>query len=226
MLSNLVRNPLLVILWFIVFAISISFHEFSHAYSAYLLGDPTAKNQGRLTLNPLKHLDPLGTLMIFLIQFGWAKPTPVNAINFENRKQGVMLTSLAGPVSNLLLAFVFAFPYVYFLKSGYFIVEGFYLNIGSVNDFMYNFVRIGFKMNILLAIFNMLPVPPLDGSKILSGILPSRQYYKMLEYETYIMIGFVILMFTGILGSIINPITGIIEMAMKGVVSPIIGFFI
>lgn len=226
MLSNLVRNPLLVILWFIVFAISISFHEFSHAYAAYLLGDPTAKNQGRLTLNPLKHLDPLGTLMIFLISFGWAKPTPVNATNFKNRKQGIMLSSLAGPVSNLLLAFVFAFPYVYFLKGGYLMVEGMYIKGENINDFLYNFVQIGFRMNIILAIFNMIPVPPLDGSKILSGILPSRQYYKMLEYENYIMIGFIILMFTGILSAIIIPITGIIQSIMIGIVSPIIELII
>jgi len=200
---------------FLIFAISITVHEFSHAYSAKLLGDDTAANQGRLTLNPLKHLDPLGTLMIVFTSFGWARPVPVNAMYFKDRKKGTMLTSLAGPVSNLLLGLIFAFPYVYISLKGYDVSSG------GLN-FLLRLFKQGFEMNILLGIFNMLPVPPLDGSKILSGILPSRDYFKMLEYENYIVIVFIILMFTGVLGRIIWPIIETVETAIIYVVVPIV----
>lgn len=212
-MSNLSYQLINLIIRFAFFAISISVHECAHAYAAYRLGDSTAKDQGRITLNPLKHLDPLGTLMIFLISFGWAKPTPVNAMYFKDRKKGVMITSLAGPMSNLLFAIVLAFPYVYFRSNLY----------TTVNIYLYNIFAIGLSLNIALAIFNMLPIPPLDGSKILSGILPSRQYYKMLEYENYIVIAFVILMFTGILGRILWPLIQWVQDIIVYFVTPIIG---
>jgi len=204
---------------FIFFILSISVHECAHAYAAYCLGDPTAKNQGRITLNPLKHLDPFGTLMIFLINFGWAKPTPVNPIYFKDRKKGVMLSSLAGPLSNLLFAVILAFPYVYFRSS-------YYTNFNKLNGYLMSLFAIGFGLNVILAVFNMLPIPPLDGSKIFSGILPSRWYYKMLEYERYITIVFIILMFSGGLGKILNPIVNIVQTAIIYIVSSIIGIII
>lgn len=197
---------------FLFFLISISVHECAHAYTAYRLGDPTAKNQGRVTLNPLKHLDPLGTLMILILPFGWAKPTPINPVYFNDRRKGVMMCSLAGPMSNLLLAVILAFPYVYFEANSY---NTLYSNLAFI-------FSIGFSLNVTLAVFNMLPIPPLDGSKILSGILPPRSYYKMLEYESYITIAFVILMFTGLLGKIISPIVSIVANAIIYVVYPII----
>jgi len=200
---------------FLFFVFSISVHECAHAYSAYLLGDPTAKNQGRITLNPLKHLDPLGTLMIFLINFGWAKPTPVNPIYFKDRKKGVMLCSLAGPMSNLLLAIILAFPYVY-LRNSY----------GIISNNLRFILGVGFSLNVVLAIFNMLPIPPLDGSKIFSGILPSRTYYKMLEYESYITIIFVILMLTGILGRILFPIVSVVQSGIIKSVATILGLIV
>jgi Zn-dependent protease len=216
-MDNLLDQLIKLIITFVFFAISISIHECAHAYAADRLGDSTAKDQGRITLNPLKHLDPLGTLMIFLISFGWAKPTPVNAMYFKDRKKGVMITSFAGPLSNLLFAIVLAFPYVYFLSNLY----------TGVNIYLFNIVAIGFSMNIVLAIFNMLPIPPLDGSKILSGILPSRLYYKMLEYENYIVIAFVILMFTGILGKyFLWPVVRWIRGIIVYVVTPIIGLIL
>ncbi len=198
---------------FVFFAFSISIHECAHAYAAYRLGDSTAKDQGRITLNPLKHLDPLGTLMIFLIHFGWAKPTPVNAMYFKDRKKGVMITSLAGPMSNLLFAILLAFPLLYFQPKLY----------STGNGYLLAALYIGFNMNIILAVFNMLPIPPLDGSKILSGILPSRTYYKMMEYENYIIIIFIILMFSGILSkTILMPIVSVIQSAIIYIVSPIV----
>lgn len=201
---------------FIFFAFSISIHECAHAYAAYRLGDSTAKDQGRITLNPLKHLDPLGTLMIFLIHFGWAKPTPVNAMYFKDKKKGVMITSLAGPLSNLLFAILLAFPFIYFQSKLY----------STVNIYIWQALLIGFSMNIILAVFNMLPIPPLDGSKILSGILPSRTYYKMMEYENYIIIIFIILMFSGILSrTILMPIVGVIQGAIVYIITPIVKLF-
>lgn len=198
---------------FVFFALSISVHECAHAYSAYRLGDPTAKNQGRVTLNPLKHLDPLGTLLIFLIKFGWAKPTPINATYFKDRKKGTMITSLAGPMSNLLLAIILAFPVAYFNNNA----------TTELNEFLFKVFLIGFDLNVTLAIFNLIPISPLDGSKILSGFLPSKVYYKFIEYEYYIMIAFVILVLTGILGRVLWPIVGIVEKAIISLVSPIIG---
>jgi Zn-dependent protease len=197
---------------FIFFAISISVHECAHALVAYRLGDPTAKNQGRITLNPLKHLDPLGTLLIFLIQFGWAKPTPVNATYFKDRRKGSMLTSLAGPVSNLLLAIVLAFPVVYFSTNA---------NTGLNRTLAY-ILGIGFTLNVTLAIFNMIPIAPLDGSKILSYFLPSKVYYKLLEYEYYIMIGFVLLMLFGILSPVLRFLVGLVSSGIIYIVAPIV----
>lgn len=215
MINYLPKEPLMFLISFLIFAISITVHEFSHAYSAKLLGDDTAANQGRLTLNPLKHLDPLGTIMILFTSFGWAKPVPVNAMYFKDRKKGMMLSSLAGPLSNLLLALIFAFLYIYLS------LKGSYVGYDWM-DFLRKLFEEGFRMNILLGIFNMLPVPPLDGSKILSGILPSREYFKLLEYENYITIVFVILMFTGVLGRIILPIIETVQMAIIYVVVPIV----
>lgn len=200
------------LVWFLFFAVSISLHECSHAFVAYKLGDSTAKNQGRITLNPLKHLDPLGTLMIFLIQFGWAKPTPVNATHFKDRKKGIMITSLAGPMSNLLFAIILAFPFAYFQNN----------LTTTVNGIFWTILQIGFELNVILAIFNLLPISPLDGSKILSGFLPSRVYYKFIEYERYIMIVFVILALTGILGKILWPLVELVKTAIISIVLPIV----
>jgi len=208
-----------LLILFAFFIISISIHECAHAYAAYLLGDPTTKNEGRITLNPLKHLDPLGTLMLFIINFGWAKPTPVNPIYFKDRRKGVMLSSLAGPLSNLLFAVILAFPYVYFQAS-------YYNNFNKLNVYLMSIFGIGFSLNVVLAVFNMLPVPPLDGSKILSGIIPPKYYYKMLEYESYITIAFIILMLTGLLSKILSPIVSVVQSAIIYVVSPIIAFVV
>lgn len=223
-----------------VILVSLSFHELAHAYISYRLGDPTAKNLGRLSLNPLKHLDPLGTIMLILssIQgrgFGWAKPVPINPTYYRDRRKGTMLVSLAGPLSNVLLAFVFSFPMAYIgIKYGadssvLFSSYGFgYAGGGSIQAVVFNLCRTFYIINIGLAIFNIIPVPPLDGSKILGGILPPRQYFKMMEYENYIGLIFLVIMFMfpRILSLILSPFMFIVEKAIGTIVAPIVGMLV
>ena len=167
----------------VIVLMSLTVHEVSHGYAAYKLGDPTAKNAGRLSLNPLKHLDPIGALMLFIFGFGWAKPVPVNPYYFEgDRRKGMMEVSFAGPASYLLLAFVLIAIYT----IGHF---------GTL-DYAYSMTGLilyrAITLNIYLAVFNLIPIPPLDGSKILAGVLPQATAYKFLTtVEQY---GFLILM--------------------------------
>lgn len=159
---------------------AITFHETAHGFVAYKLGDPTAKNQGRLTLNPIAHLDPIGALLMLVAGFGWAKPVPVNPFYFNgDRTKGMMLVSVAGPAVNLLLSFT---AYFIFLAGNGFIAIPF-LNM---------FLSYCVTLNLYLAVFNLIPIPPLDGSKILAGFLPKATAYKYLNtVEQY---GFLILM--------------------------------
>lgn len=207
-----------------VILVSLSFHEFAHAYISYRLGDPTAKNLGRLTINPLKHLDPIGTIMMFAARVGWAKPVPINPVYYKDRKKGTMLVSIAGPLSNIILAFIFAFPMLYLGQKVDYLSSS-YVNIAVI---MYNISMLFFLVNINLAIFNIIPVPPLDGSKILSGILPSRYYFKFMEYENYIGIIFLLLIFVfpGVLGTVMSPFVKVIQTAILTVVKPIVGMLI
>jgi len=157
-----------LILSFIALVIVITIHEFSHAWVANYLGDPTARLAGRISLNPIRHLDPLGTLMMFLIRIGWGKPVPVNPGNFRNPRRDEALTALAGPVSNLVLAILLAIPIKYF--GG--------MMIPSVADFF----ELVLDISIILFAFNMLPFPPLDGSKFFRLIIPRRFRYA---YENF-----------------------------------------
>lgn len=177
-------------------------HECAHAWMANKLGDGTARVNGRLTLNPLAHFSPIGTVMILLFGIGYAKPVPVNPYNFKNAKKGFALTALAGPVSNFIMAFVASFVSMFFLyvnKSG---------NVGldAVSDFFYYAAIV----NVSLAVFNFLPIPPLDGSRIFGLILPDKIYDKFLKYENYIMIGLFVLLFTGVLDGVLSTITGFV----------------
>lgn len=160
--------------------LAITCHETAHGYVAYRLGDPTAKNQGRLTLNPLAHLDLVGTLMMLIAGFGWAKPVPVNPFYFKgDRTKGMMLVSIAGPLTNLVLCFLAYFIYVAGNGFG---------QIPFLSAFLWQFLT----LNVYLAVFNLIPIPPLDGSKILAGFLPKSVAYKYLTtIEQY---GFLILM--------------------------------
>jgi len=170
--------------------LGLTFHEYAHGLAAYKLGDNTARSQGRLTINPAAHVDPVGLILLFLAGFGWAKPVPINPLNFKgDMRRGVLLVSLAGPATNLLLAIAAAI--IWGALAG--------LKLPYFNDIMMYMIQI----NVVLAIFNLIPVPPLDGSKILAGILPGRQewLYKM---EAYGMIILIVLIFTGAIGFIFN----------------------
>ncbi len=179
---------------FVVFVCS-PIHELAHGWVAYKLGDNTAKREGRLTFNPIAHIDLIGMIMILVLGFGYAKPVPVNMNNFKNPKSGMALTALAGPCSNLILAFISIFIY-YALGS----------TAGSLIDYISLFFMYSAIINVSLAAFNLLPIPPLDGSKILAGILPNRVYYKYMQYERYAMIALFVLMLSGLLDGILNVV--------------------
>ena len=189
--------------------ISLSVHETAHGYVAYRLGDPTAKNLGRLTLNPLKHLDPIGFLCMILGGFGWAKPVPIHARHFKNPRRGMAITGIAGPISNLLLAAFFALIYeiLYLGLRNYIPTSEFaaYVAIISLQFFM-----LAAYLNVALAIFNMIPVPPFDGSRFLYAILPPKTYFNVMRYERYIMIGLLLLLLTGVLDKPLSVTTNFV----------------
>lgn len=170
----------------------ITFHEVSHGWVAYRLGDPTAKDAGRLTLNPLKHIDMMGLLMMVVFKFGWAKPVPVNMMRFRNPKRGMALTALAGPASNVLLALVFLFLYGLLYRALY-----------SV-QFLLDMIWLTAYISLALAIFNIIPVSPLDGSKVLFAFLPDRAYMTLMRYEKYGMLVLFVLVWLGVGNNILS----------------------
>lgn len=225
--TMLFRQPMYFVYLIIAILLSLSFHELAHAFISYRLGDPTARDHGRLTLNPLKHLDPIGTIMIIASMisggrgFGWARPVPINPMYYKDKKKGTILTSLAGPLSNILLALLFAFPFYYIGTS---------FGAQSINEFslkaiLFNFGYMFYSINIGLAVFNIIPVPPLDGSKILSGVLPSRYYFRLMQYENYIGIIFLILIFAfpRVLSTILSPLYYVVETAIMFIVKGVLG---
>ncbi len=174
----------------IVVFLCLPVHELCHGLAAYKLGDDTAKKLGRLSFNPIAHLDPIGTIMIFLFGIGYAKPVPINPLKFKDYRKGVALTALAGPVSNLVMAFIAAF-----ISAA---LDHFFGGVAVVS-ILASLISLTAGINISLAVFNLLPIPPLDGSRVLAVILPDRLYEKYFRYERYIMIALMILLFTGIL---------------------------
>ena len=175
--------------------ITLSVHEYFHGYAAYKLGDPTAKSLGRLTLNPIKHLDPFGALCMVFFHFGWARPVPINARYFKKPKRDFAITALAGPASNLVLSFMSAFLYAAILKlfSGVSFSSNF---VYSIAQNTVNFIYIFHIVNIGIALFNLIPVPPLDGSRILCAVLPQKTYFAIMRYERtiyYVLIGWLLL---------------------------------
>ncbi len=177
--------------------IAISVHEFMHAWTANYLGDPTAKYARRVTLNPIAHLDPIGTLMIFLVGFGWGKPVPINPNNFQNPRLGSALTSLAGPMSNLLMAIALALL----------------LKIPIVNGTLFaQFLLITIQLNLVLMLFNLIPIPPLDGSKVLALVFPEIENPKLQIYGIFILLA---LLFFG--GSIFSTVVSFLMKLLIGV---------
>ncbi len=180
-----------------VILISLSMHEAAHGYLAYKMGDRTAYNLGRVTLNPVKHLDPMGSLCMLVFGYGWAKPVPINARNFRNPKKGMAFTAIAGPISNIMLGAVGALLYSVTLFLFMFFGDNILTNemLTNVMQVLLTFFYyLGF-MNFMLAVFNLIPVPPFDGSRFFSLFLPDRLYFSMMRYERYIMIAILIAMF-------------------------------
>ena len=201
-----------------VVLLSLSLHEAAHGFVALKLGDPTARNLGRLTLDPKKHLDPIGFLCMLLAGFGWANPVPINSRNFKKPRRDIALSALAGPVSNLLLSLVF-------LLLLRFVGFGILANIVPTTEKQYYliyfailFLYYGVYMNVTLAVFNLLPVPPLDGSRILCYFLPPRLYFKYARYERTIALIVMLLLLLGPLSSLIQLITSLILKGMFALV--------
>ena len=198
MLLQLQPEVLIVLLPILVF--SLCFHEFSHGYIAYRLGDNTAARNGRLTLNPMAHLDPIGSLMILFAGFGWAKPVPVNPINFSNPRVDMMKVAFAGPASNLLLAFIAGLINRYASYNHFF-------NSAILENTLFFFIFI----NIALAVFNMLPVAPLDGSQIFGNMITKNNPELAMKLQMYgpkiLMLAILIGVLTpfSLLGTIMNP---------------------
>lgn len=202
-ISLLFENPIMFFAWAVSLIVAITVHEFSHALAATSLGDPTAKLQGRLTLNPLSHLDPWGTLLLLFAGFGWGKPVPFNPYNLKEHKIGPAIISLAGPFSNfvLVVAFGLVLKFIYPL-----------LGLGHENALFY-FLYTLIIINVILMAFNLIPIPPLDGSKLLYAILPDSMDHVKETLERYGFIILVALIFLGssILGRFINYIVRITE---------------
>jgi len=195
---NLSWETLIYRLPAIVLALTV--HEYAHGRTAYHFGDPTAYEAGRLTFNPLAHLDPIGTLALIFLGFGWAKPVPVNPYNFQgNRVTKMMWVAGAGPLSNLLQALVMS---ILFSLLWHFGPTGNSALVVWLHNFLFYFIMI----NIVLAVFNLLPIPPLDGSKILAGLLPPSQMNIIFALERYGFIILIVMMWFGLLGNIITPL--------------------
>lgn len=175
----------------ITLLVAFTVHEFAHAYVAYKFGDDTAKRQGRLTLNPIAHLDPFGTILIFLAGFGWARPVPVNRFHFKRPRFAGILVSVAGPLSNLIVAALALLIYIIFIRVGVFAA----IPVAFGEGFE-TFFKLFVRLNIVLFIFNLLPFPPLDGYRIIEDLVPARIRPKLTQYEGLGIVLFLVLVIT------------------------------
>ena len=198
--------------------LALSVHEWAHGFASYRLGDPTPRYMERLTLSPLKHLDPVGFVCMLLCGFGWAKPVPIDPRYYKKPRRDVAIVSLAGPLSNLLLAFLFLLL-LRFVGFGWLVQRSYTTQLGAdLASFVLLLFYYGIFMNTTLAVFNLLPCPPLDGSKILFSLLPRRYYFKIAPYERQISLVLMLLLLLGPLSSLINFLTDLILSGMFALV--------
>lgn len=197
--------------------IALTFHEVAHGWMSYKLGDPTAYNMGRLTLNPLKHLDPIGALCMLVVGFGWAKPVPVNARYYKNPKRGMALTAFAGPAMNLILALFGVIIYRVINHFGYLLIPN-----GLLVYVLFLLFYYFAYLNIYLAVFNLIPIPPFDGSRIAYVFLPTNLYFKIMRYERIIQIIVMVALVSGIVSLPIGFIADGIQYAMEWLIGLVI----
>lgn len=198
--------------------IALTFHEVAHGFAAYKLGDPTAKSMGRLSLNPLKHIDPLGALCMVLFHFGWARPVPIDTRYFKKPKRDMALTAAAGPMMNFILAFfgvlVQRLLALWFYSSP--AQTQFAYNLQSAALTLFGYFAV---LNISLGVFNLIPVPPLDGSRIFLIFLPRKYYFGIMKYERYIQLGLMLLLWLGVLNRPLSAAVSWVSSGMQWAVS-------
>ncbi|OGE07722.1 hypothetical protein A2W70_03755 [Candidatus Curtissbacteria bacterium RIFCSPLOWO2_02_41_11] len=211
-LTLLQTNPIIALAFIVGLVAGITIHEASHAFVAYRLGDPTAKLAGRLTLNPASHLDLIGTLALLIVGIGWGKPTPFDPFNLRNIKRDSALISVAGAVSNFVLAIILSIPYLFFYFTG---------NLSLTINAVYQVISIIIWLNLILGVFNLIPVHPLDGFKVLAGLLPRDWYYDFIQTERYGIFILLFLLITGAVGRILFPIiSSIFSILIPGFAAP------
>ncbi|TRZ95266.1 site-2 protease family protein [bacterium] len=207
LISLLFSNPTLFIILAVVLLYSVILHEVAHGWVAHLFGDDTAIRYGRLTLNPASHIDPIGTLMLFLVGFGWARPVPVNYSSFSNTRFGLFCVALAGCLTNILIAIIA----LILLQSG----------VVNTNSVLSEMLPIVVRINIILGAFNLIPIPPLDGSKILMSFLPYKAQKSLVRLEPYGFFILIFLLFTGLL----NPVIAFMQSLIYGLIGFLFSFF-
>lgn len=197
--------------------IALSLHEFAHGWASYMLGDPTPKAQGRISLNPLHHLDLVGTLLLFFVGFGWAKPVQVDSRYYENPKSDMVKVALAGPIMNFIVAFIaiFIFEILYKLDIGINLLTGYIL-------LLLQYIAI---INIGLGIFNLIPIPPLDGSKVLMAVLPPQSYFSYMKYEQFGMIILIMFICLGAFDGFLITVRNATMAGMDNIAMKILGLF-
>lgn len=212
---NNTPDAIIFILSVPVVLIALVFHEVSHGYASYKLGDPTARSLGRLSLNPLKHLDPVGALCMLIFRFGWARPVPINSRYFKKPRRDMAITAFAGPLCNFILSFL-SLLLCYITFWGYYHISTSFELSAFISKFLIYlllFLWLSHVMNLSLGIFNLIPIPPLDGSRVLYVFLPPKYYFGVMKYERYISFALLLLLWAGFLDT---PLSTLVSLASRG----------